>query len=193
MKGIKFILIVVLTVFFSQKNYCQYITTDENYSAQQLIQDVLINSPCATVSNFSVSGGNFTSGEKSYARFDGTGSTFPFQNGVVLSTGKAINTVGPNTFLSDDGQNMGWDGDLDLEQALGLNNSYNATVLEFDFVPIGNKFSFDYIFSSEQYLTNPSPNQCNFTDGFAFLLKEDGTNNYINLALIFLTYNFQQM
>jgi len=132
MKGIKFILIVVLTVFFSQKNYCQYITTDENYSAQQLIQDVLINSPCATVSNFSVSGGNFTSGEKSYARFDGTGSTFPFQNGVVLSTGKAINTVGPNTFLSDDGQNMGWDGDLDLEQALGLNNSYNATVLEFD-------------------------------------------------------------
>jgi len=184
MKGIKFILIVVLTVFFSQKNYCQYITTDENYSAQQLIQDVLINSPCATVSNFSVSGGNFTSGEKSYARFDGTGSTFPFQNGVVLSTGKAINTVGPNTFLSDDGQNMGWDGDLDLEQALGLNNSYNATVLEFDFVPIGNKFSFDYIFSSEQYLTNPSPNQCNFTDGFAFLLKEDGTNNYINLALI---------
>lgn len=184
MKGIKFILIVVLAVFFSQKNYSQYITTDENYTAQQLIENVLINSPCATVSNFSVSGGNFSTGEKSYARFDGTGTTFPFQNGVVLSTGKAINTVGPNTFLSDDGQNMGWNGDADLQQALGLNNSYNATVLEFDFVPLGDTFSFDYIFSSEQYLSNPSPNQCNFTDGFAFLLKEDGTNNYINLALI---------
>ena len=184
MKRIKYILLIVIAGFLSQKNYSQYITTDENYTAQQLVQDVLINSPCVNVSNFSVSGGNFTSGEKSYARFNGTGTIFPFENGVVLSTGKAINTVGPNSFLSDDGQGMGWDGDTDLQQALGLSNSFNATVLEFDFVPLGDKFSFDYIFSSEQYLSNPTANQCNFTDGFAFLLKEDGTSNYINLALI---------
>lgn len=184
MKRIKFILLITLTVFFSQKNYSQYITTDENYTAQQLVENVLINSPCATVSNFSVSGGNFTSGEKSYARFNGTGTTFPFQDGIVLSTGRASNTQGPNNSLSDDGQNMGWDGDQDLQQALGLSNSFNATVLEFDFVPQGNSISFDYIFSSEQYLSNPSSNQCNFTDGFAFLLKEDGTTTYSNLAVI---------
>lgn len=184
MKGKIYILLFFATVFFSQKSYGQYITTDENYTAQQLVQDVLVNSPCATVSNFAVSGGNFASGEKSYAYFDATGTTFPFENGIVLSTGRASNTQGPNNSLSDDGQNMGWLGDQDLEQALGLSNSFNATVLEFDFVPIGDKFSFDYIFSSEQYLLNPSPNQCNFTDGFVFLLKEDGTNNYVNLALI---------
>lgn len=184
MKGKIYILLFFTTVFFSQKSYGQYITTDENYTAQQLVEDVLVNSPCATVSNFSISGGNFASGERSYAFFDGAGTTFPFQNGIVLSTGRASNTQGPNNSLSDDGQNMGWLGDPDLEQALGLSNSFNATILEFDFIPQGNSISFDYIFSSEQYLSNPSANQCNFTDGFVFLLKEDGTNNYTNLAII---------
>lgn len=182
MKGTKIIILLILTVFFSQKNYSQYITTDENYTAQQLIQDVLINSPCATVSNFSVSGGNFASGEKSYAYFDGTGSTFPFQNGIVLSTGKATNTQGPNDSLSDDGANMGWTGDQDLEQALNITNTLNATILEFDFISVGNKFSFDYIFSSEEY-QGTAP--CRYSDGFAFLLKEVGTTNtYQNLALV---------
>jgi gliding motility-associated-like protein len=185
MKGIKYIIPLILTVFFCQKNYSQYITTDENYTAQQLVQDVLINNPCATVSNFSVSGGLFSSGEKSYAYFDGTGTTFPFLNGIVLSTGKAVNTIGPNTSLSDDGQNMGWDGDTDLQTALNIGNSFNATILEFDFTTVGNKFSFDYIFSSEQYLSNPNTNQCNFTDGFTFLLKEVGSSSaYQNLALV---------
>ena len=136
MKGKIYILLFFTTVFFSQKNYGQYITTDENYTAQQLVEDVLVNSPCATVSNFSISGGNFTTGERSYAFFDGTGTTFPFQNGIVLSTGRASNTQGRNNSLSDDGQNMGWLGDPDLEQALGLSNSFNATILEFDFIPL---------------------------------------------------------
>ena len=182
MKGIKYILPLIFTVFFSQKNYSQYITTDENYTAQQLVQDVLINSPCATVSNFSVSGGNFTSGEKSYARFNGTGTTFPFLDGIVLSTGKASNTQGPNTSLSDDGANMGWNGDQDLEQTLGISNTINATILEFDFISVGNKFSFDYIFSSEEYQGNAP---CRYSDGFGFLLKEAGSSNpYQNLALV---------
>ena len=36
----------------------------------------------------------------------------------------------------------------------------------------------------EQYLLNPSANQCNFTDGFAFLLKRNGDPNYQNLAVV---------
>ena len=182
MKRMKYILPLIFTVFFSQKNYSQYITTDENYTAQQLVQDVLINSPCATVSNFSVSGGNFTSGQKSYAFFDGNGSTFPFQTGIVLSTGKASNTRGPNTSLSDDGANMGWFGDQDLEQALNISGTINATVLEFDFISVGNKFSFDYIFSSEEYQGNAP---CRYSDGFGFLLKEVGSSSpYQNLAIV---------
>ncbi|WP_339838984.1 choice-of-anchor L domain-containing protein [uncultured Flavobacterium sp.] len=180
MKGIKYIIPLILTVFFSQQNYSQNITIDENYTAQQLIQDVLINSPCATVSNFSVSGGDFGTGQKSYAFFDGNSSIFPFQNGVVLSTGKASNTVGPNNTLSDD-NGVNWTGDSDLQQALSISNTLNATVLEFDFTTIGSKFSFDYIFASEEY-QGTAP--CTYSDGFAFLLKPVGSSTYQNLALI---------
>ena len=162
----------------------QNITVNENYTAQELVEDVLINSSCANVFNVSVSGGNFASGEKSFGYFDGTGTTFPFQNGIIISTGKINNAPGPNSYLSDDGGNMGWNGDPDLNQALGLSNTYNATILEFDFIPLGNRISFDYIFSSEQYLSNPMSNQCNYTDGFAFLLKRNGDSDYQNLAVV---------
>jgi gliding motility-associated-like protein len=177
----------ILFIFFGlvfQLGNAQYISVDESFTAQQLVQDKLINSPCANVFNVTVSGGNFTSGEKSYGYFDATGTGFPFTNGIVLTTGKAINTIGPNASLSDDGGNMGWNGDPDLNQALGLTNTFNATVLEFDFIPQGEYISFDYIFSSEQYLLNPSSNQCNYTDGFAFLLKRNGDPNYQNLAVV---------
>ena len=175
-------ILVFLCGFIS--NYAQNITVDEGFTPQYLVNDVLINSSCANVLNVSVSGGNFASGEKSFGYFDATGTSFPFQNGIVLSTGKIVNAQGPNTSLSDDGGNMGWNGDPDLNQALGLSNTFNATVLEFDFIPLGNRISFDYIFSSEQYLSNPMSNQCNFTDGFAFLLRRNGETNYQNLAVV---------
>ncbi len=179
----KIYLLLIFGLVFQLGN-AQYITVDEIFTPQQLIEDKLINSPCANVFNVSVSGGNFASGEKSYGYFEATGTGFPFTNGIVLTTGKTINTIGPNASLSDDGGNMGWDGDPDLNQALGLTNTFNATVLEFDFIPQGDHISFDYIFSSEQYLLNPSANQCNFTDGFAFLLKRNGDPNYQNLAVV---------
>jgi len=181
---IKNTLKIVLFGLFFQFGNAQYITVDEGYTAQDLVEDVLINSPCANVFNVSVSGGNFASGEKSYGFFDASGTGFPFENGIILSTGKINNAPGPNSYLSDDGGSMGWDGDPDLNQALGLSNSFNATILEFDFIPLGNHISFDYIFSSEQYLSNPSSGQCNFTDGFAFLLKEVSSTTYDNLAVI---------
>lgn len=184
MNTFKHTISVLLFVLGIQFGNSQNISVDEGYTPQDLVEDVLINSTCANVFNVSVSGGNFATGEKSYGYFDGTGTTFPFQNGIILSTGKINNAPGPNSYLSDDGGNMGWDGDPDLNDALGLNNTFNATILEFDFIPLGNRISFDYIFSSEQYLSNPSSNQCNYTDGFAFLLKEASATSYTNLAVI---------
>lgn len=184
MNTFKITISVLLFALVIQFGNAQNILVDEGYTPQYLVNDVLINSSCANVLNVSVSGGNFASGEKSFGYFDATGTSFPFQNGIVLSTGKIVNAQGPNTSLSDDGGNMGWNGDPDLNQALGLSNTFNATVLEFDFIPLGNRISFDYIFSSEQYLSNPMSNQCNFTDGFAFLLKRNGETNYQNLAVV---------
>ncbi|MFD2908083.1 choice-of-anchor L domain-containing protein [Flavobacterium ardleyense] len=181
---LKYTLKVVIFGLFFQFGNAQYITVDQTYTAQDLVENVLVNSSCANVSNVSVSGGNFASGVKSFGYFDGAGTAFPFEKGIILTTGKITDAPGPNSYISDGGGGMNWPGDQDLDQALGLNNTYNATVLEFDFVPLGNKISFDYIFSSEQYLLYPTASQCNFTDGFAFLLKEAGSATYQNLAVI---------
>ena len=184
MSRLKYIIFCLVFGLGIQFGNAQNISVDESYTPQDLVEDILINSPCANVFNVSVSGGNFASGEKSFGYFDATGTTFPFQNGIILSTGKINNAPGPNIYLSDDGGGIGWNGDSDLNDALGLSNTFNATILEFDFIPLGNRISFDYIFSSEQYLTNPSSNQCNYTDGFAFLLKRNGETNYQNLAVV---------
>lgn len=162
----------------------QYIKVDDTYTAQQLVENVLVNNQCASVSNITVSGGNFSSGAQSYGYFNGNNSGFPFTEGVILSTGRAIKAVGPNTSLLDDGGgNMDWGGDLDLMEALNISNSVNATVLEFDFVPLADNISFTYMLSSEEY-HDDAP--CRYSDGFAFLLKEanNPASTYTNLAVI---------
>lgn len=182
MKFAKKNLLLLFFYLITLKSVSQYISVNDNYTAQQLVENVLLsNSPCANATNFSVSGGNFASGEQSFGYFNASGSSFPFAEGIVLSTSRAVSTQGPNnSLLSEDAP--GWGADPDLNFALGISNTSNATILEFDFTPITNHISFDYIFASEEY-HGTAP--CRYSDGFAFLLKEAGsTNPYQNLALV---------
>ncbi|WP_431164059.1 choice-of-anchor L domain-containing protein, partial [Flagellimonas beolgyonensis] len=82
--------------------------------------------------------------------FNATGTSFPFESGIVLSTGRLINVPGPNDSLSDDDA-ANWAGDIDLETALNENQTYNATILEFDFTAVASQVSFRYLFASEEY------------------------------------------
>ncbi len=179
----KTLLLTSFTALVSISASAQYIRVNDTYTPQQLVENVLVNNSCVAISNISVSGGNFAGGEQSYGYFDGSGTTFALQNGVILSTGRAVKAVGPNTSLLDDGNNMNWGGDNDLQRALDINNSTNATVLEFDFIPLTNNISFKYLLSSEEYHDNAP---CNYSDGFAFLLREadNPTAPYNNLAVI---------
>lgn len=170
-----------ILALISANVWCQNIQVDDTYTAQQLVEDVLIGSQCATVSNFAVSGDTFSAGQQSFGYFTNTSPLFPFSDGVVLSTARAVRSEGPNNNLVDEGATS-WVGDQDLEQALGIGNTYNATVLEFDFTPLTSHISFDYIFASEEY-SGTAP--CRYSDGFAFLLKPVGsTQPYQNLAVL---------
>lgn len=182
MKFAKIIFLLVIFFQFTQKSVSQYIAVNDTYTAQQLVENVLLsNSPCANATNFSVSGGNFASGEQSFGYFNANGSGFPFAEGIVLSTSRAVSTQGPNNSLLSENA-PGWTSDPDLDLALGISGTSNATILEFDFTPITNHISFDYIFASEEY-HGTAP--CFYSDGFAFLLKEAGSSNpYQNLALV---------
>ena len=182
--------LVVFFLVFSFSAKAQYITVDDNYSAQQLVEDIFIgaeNSGCVQVSNVSVYGYSFSDGRLSYGYFNKDNSNFDIGEGVLLTTGKAVSAIGPNdSTLSEGPPGNAWPGDQDLELAINMSNTVNATALEFDFVANTDQISFEYIFSSEQYLTSiNSPNQCNYTDGFAFLIKRVSTNEpYTNLAVV---------
>ena len=75
----------------------QYIQVDDTYSAQQLVQNVLVNnSPCAGVSNITVSGDTFSGIQNSYGFFTNNTVVFPFTSGIVLTTSRAKKAEGPN-------------------------------------------------------------------------------------------------
>jgi len=174
----------LLTVLKISLSFSQNIQVDsQTFTAQQLIEDILIDSNCITnVLVTNVVGGDFNNTDQSYGFFDATGTTFPFQSGIVLSTGRLINTQGPNTTLSDDDA-PNWVGDNDLEVALNETNTINATIIEFDFTTIADQISFRYIFASEEYQEN-NPNTCRFSDLFGFLIRPITETQYTNIALV---------
>ncbi len=180
MRNLYFLLIFTLV---ANNLLAQSIQVDAvTYTSQQLVEDVLINSGC--IQNIQVNNtvsGNFGGSEKSFGYFNANGSGFPFESGIVMSTGKLSNVPGPNSYLSDDDA-TGWTGDQDLEQAIGINNTTNATIIEFDFTPNADNISFRYLFASEEYQEG-SPNTCIYSDAFAFLIKPVG-GVYTNIALV---------
>lgn len=179
-KILKFVVFLITLSTFSQN----IVVDSQTYTPQQLIEDILIDSDCITNINVTNAvGGNFGGNDQSYGYFDATGTSFPFESGIVLSTGRLINVPGPNDNLSDDDA-ANWAGDIDLEIALNENQTYNATILEFDFTAVASQVSFRYLFASEEYQENNS-NSCEYSDLFGFLIRPTTSQNqYENIALV---------
>ncbi|WP_074724388.1 T9SS type B sorting domain-containing protein [Flavobacterium frigoris] len=178
--------VVLLILFFTIKNFSQSITVNtSSYTIPELVNKVLINSPCVSGTNVSSKTGSSFGSTNSIGYFENTNPNFPFKSGVVLTTGDVTKVPSPNNTILSDGNNS-WTGDIDLENNLSSQsgikiNSINATYIEFDFQPKTPDFDFSFIFASEEY----GVSQCKFSDAFAFLLKDitaGGTNH--NIALI---------
>lgn len=174
----------MLMVLFSA--FSQSITVNTtSYTADELVNQILINSPCVNATNINSKSGIQFGSTNSIGYFENTNSNFPFASGVLLSTGDVTKAPAPNTSILSDGNNS-WTGDADLENNLlsqsGISiNSINATYIEFDFQPKTPNFDFSFLFASEEYGTS----QCNFSDAFAFLLRDvtaGGANR--NIAVI---------
>ncbi|MGJ8665731.1 MAG: choice-of-anchor L domain-containing protein, partial [Patiriisocius sp.] len=173
--------ILFISLFFTSFLGLSQITVDETLTTQELVEDILINSPCADVSNFIQSTGSDFGDVNGIAAFNGNGSTFPFTNGVVLSTGAASSAPGPNTDLNSEGNSGIWPGDGDLETNTTATNTNNASFIQFDFVPQIDQISFNFIFVSEEYNENF---ECTFSDAFAFILTDQITGAVQNLAVL---------
>lgn len=104
-------------------------------------------------------------------------------NGIILATGDARLIAEANN--SSNATKGGYTGnknrgDKDLSR-IGRGRTFDAAVLEFDFVPISNKLSFEFCFGSEEYIEYVgSP----FNDVFAFIINGPGLKRNTNLALV---------
>ncbi|WP_379968813.1 choice-of-anchor L domain-containing protein [Epilithonimonas sp. UC225_85] len=190
MKHYKFFrfLLCCVSLIFINYSQAQNISVDTSLNAQDLVTKFIgaQNASCITVSNVSVSGWNFGGTDLSYGYFDRNGSVFDIDEGIILSTGKALEAAGPNGPLQSN-YDSNWQGDQDLiailtQSGLPTDNILNATSLEFDFESLqSDKISFDYMFLSEEY----RPSNCQYSDAFAFLIKKANTTDpYQNIALV---------
>ena len=128
-------------------------------TAQQLAE--VIAGPGVVVSNASITGdptaiGAFAGG----ANNPGLG----INSGVIMSSGSVLDASQPNTSFSSTSFNL--PGDPFLE-AQANEQSNDAVILEFDFVPNADFVTFNYVFGSEEY-----PEwTCSFNDIFAFTIQ----------------------
>ncbi len=127
---------------------------------------ITISSPtltCAALAN-----GTFTS----------VTTPITIDSGIVLTTGRAINTTGLESFLASSNNSM--PGDPSLASLAGT-TTFDACTLEFDFIPKGDTVSFNYQFGSEEYI-NSTCGQYN--DAFAFFISGPGIIGTQNMALV---------
>jgi hypothetical protein len=100
--------------------------------------------------------------------------------GVILTTGDACVALGPNNSESA-GISNDLTGDTLLDILAGA-QTYDACVVEFDFIPSGDTiFVADFVFGSEEYLEFVNSG---YNDAFGFFVEGPSTNGPLNVAWI---------
>ncbi|HLV46286.1 MAG TPA: choice-of-anchor L domain-containing protein, partial [Flavobacterium sp.] len=165
-------------------DYPAITVSPDQYSVEELVEDVLIDSPCAFVDNISWSTGTNFGQPNGIGYFENTNPLFPMEKGIVLATGNVNQVPGPWTGTDLAGTWAGDDDLFDYIQDLGIDpelDDYNeATIIEFDFQANSDQMSFNFLFASREYGTY----QCSFADAFAFFLTNTETGLTTNLALV---------
>lgn len=152
--------------------------SNSGYTAQQMVTD-FFDSSYVTVSNIVYHGDS-----NSMAFFDASNTSLGMNAGLFLCTGSYSDWNQPNTNGGTSNTTPTNYSDLDLSQIAGY-QSYDAAVVEFDFVCSKDTAWFKYVFGSEEYMEFVNTA---FNDVFAFLISgpnpAGGTYNNFNIATL---------
>lgn len=171
-KSIHIIAVMVVVVLLFETRVYGQLTVTSGVNATTLAQTLA--GPGITVSNATLTGAPQAAGT-----FDGSASNIGVNSGVILCSGSVTLAPGPNN-AGNAGQNNGQPGNSQLNSIANA-TTYDAVVLEFDFVPLSNTIEFDYIFGSEEY---PEWVNSSFNDAFAFFISGPGIAGEQNIALV---------
>ncbi len=146
MKKLYFSIALICLFAFGQSynSYAQIQVTD-TVTPLQMVENFVGNG--IVFENVSYTGVNVARG----AFTNGDSTNLGFDSGIFLTSGSYIYIPGPNGPGScSAGSNNGMPGDALLTAIAGV-TTYDASVLEFDFIPILDTINFRYVFGSEEY------------------------------------------
>ncbi|MES2701544.1 MAG: choice-of-anchor L domain-containing protein [Bacteroidota bacterium] len=153
-----------------------------NSSFSQLVvnpnQTALVLATKLAGPGISISSPTLTCPALANGKFVSTATPLGLDSGIILTTGRSINTAGVEAFLAS--TNNGAPGDASLTALAGA-ATHDACYLEFDLIPNGDTISFRYVFGSEEYINSV----CGiYNDAFAFFISGPGIPGTQNMALI---------
>ncbi len=145
---------------------------DTTKSATYLVEEVLLGAG-VLIGNV-----KFTGEKHAIGLYQDSTNQLGIKQGIVLTSGNAYYILGPNKT-----PRSGWasnaPGDSDLN-SIARGNTYDASILEFDFVTMSENLTFDFVFASEEYLEYVGSK---FNDVFAFFITTpEGTQ--VNIATL---------
>ena len=134
-----------------------------------------------SVSNVQYTGDSLSIGSFS----DGTTSNLDIDQGIIMTTG-SIPAVPIGSYVGNFASTINSQlGDSLLDQLIPGYYTQDASVLEFDLVPVGSVLQFEFVFASEEY---PEWVGTDYNDVFGFFISgPDTAGNYYdntNVALI---------
>ncbi len=154
--------------------------TNSSLSPQGLVQNVLLGSG-VTVSNVMYNGSPGAIGQ-----FTANNTTLGITQGIVMTTGTVQATSsgpqGPNNQSNAGMDNNAPGSTLLTNQVLGGTQTFNAAILEFDFIPYADTVRFKYVFGSDEYPEFAPPNNSGYNDVFGFFISGPGIVGMQNIA-----------
>ncbi len=183
--------VTLLSVLLSKNLVAQQVPGTLSVNTTMPVQEMVQNlvGPGVQISNVQVTAAN-----GAFGYYNITGTEIGTSEGLILSTGRAVNAIGPNdetglpqlgpaptfTCLNCSNYDNNAPGSLLLNQAQSR-NTFDAAQVEFDIVPSGDSLRFRYTFASEEYnewVGSP------FNDVFGFYISGPNIGTNVNIALI---------
>lgn len=182
----KSLILISIFAFLAGNSKAQTINVTNTQDPNTLITNVLAGGG-VTIFNVTYNGSapNANVVQPNVGYFDANGTSFPLADGVIMSSGNVLEAANPATFFASTG--LGGTPDADLTQLSGF-GTFDANVIEFDFIPVGDSVSFNFVFASEEYPAYAPPNG-GVNDVFGFFLSGPGiagpySNGAENIAIL---------
>lgn len=173
-------LLFLLTICLPVKHSVAQLSITPGLTAQQMV-DILVGGGISNVSNVSYIGASHASGSFTTGA---AATNLGMSSGILLTNGSAVVAHGPN-LSTGSGSINNLPGDSVFQLTFPGINTFDASVLIFDFIPLADTLRVRYVFGSDEY---PEFVNSNYNDVMGIFLSgpnpHGGIYTHFNMSTI---------